>query len=62
MKIIVIGSVSLLFSTIAKGLAPTYFGFLPLGGSAIAETGIVLGLAVALTTLFDTFRNNNEKI
>jgi hypothetical protein len=62
MKTIVFGSVVLLFCTVSKALAPTYFEFLPLGGSSIAETGIVLGLAVGVATLKDTFWNKNEEV
>lgn len=53
MKFIAVGGVSLLLLSVAKGLFPNLLGFLPLGGSSIAELGIVFGLAVAAETISD---------
>jgi hypothetical protein len=48
MKIIEIGGALLLLLPVSHALAPASFYFLPLGGSAIAEIGIVLGVCAAL--------------
>ena len=58
MKIIILGSVFLTLTSAAKAMAPTYLYFLPLGGSSIAESGIVLSIAVCISTLMDTFRKS----
>jgi hypothetical protein len=60
MRFIVIGSVVLLLLAVAKGLLPTVFHFLPLGGSTVAEMGIILGLAVAAAAIKDLRRPKNE--
>ena len=57
MKIIVLGSVFLTLTSAAKAVAPEYFYFLPLGGSSIAEAGIILSVAVCISTLIETFGN-----
>jgi hypothetical protein len=59
MKFIVVGGVVLILLSVAKGLLPNVFGFLPLGGSAIAEMGIVFGLAVSAATIDDLRRSRN---
>lgn len=51
MKFIAIGGVALLLLAVAKGLLPDVFHFLPLGGSTVAEMGIVFGVAVAAATI-----------
>jgi hypothetical protein len=53
MKLIVVGSAALMLLTIAQASLPRVFFFLPLGGSAIAEMGIVLGASVAVATIVD---------
>ena len=53
MKLIALGGVVLLLLAVAKGLAPRFFFFLPLGGSSIAEAGIVYGIAIAAATIAD---------
>lgn len=53
MRFIGIGGVALLLLAVAKGLLPDVLHFLPLGGSTIAEIGIVLGLSVAVATIHD---------
>lgn len=45
----VMGSAVLMTLVAAKGIAPKKLYFLPLGGSSIAETGIVLGFCFAAT-------------
>lgn len=55
MKTIAFGGIILLFLTAIKGLSPTYFQYLPLGGNSIAETGIILSFAVGFVTLKETF-------
>jgi hypothetical protein len=60
MRFIVIGSVVLLLLAVAKGLLPTVFHFLPLGGSTVAEMGIIFGLAVAAAAIKDLRRPKNE--
>ena len=37
--------------TVAEAAAPLWFWYLPLGGSPIAQMGIVLGLALASTVI-----------
>jgi hypothetical protein len=60
MRFIVIGSVVLLLLAVVKGLLPTIFHFLPLGGSTVAEMGIIFGLAVAAAAIDDLRRPKNE--
>ena len=61
MKFIIIGGVAMIILTVAKGLLPALLFFLPLGGSTIAEMGIVFGIAVAATTLSDLARKTHDK-
>lgn len=51
MKFIAIGGIALLLLAVANALLPKFFYFLPLGGSTIAEMGIVFGLAIAAQTV-----------
>jgi len=60
MKFIVIGGVVLILLAVAKGLLPAVFVFLPLGGSTIAEMGIVFGAAVAAATVSELRRSRDE--
>jgi len=60
MKIIAIGGVVLLLLAVAKGLLPNLLFFLPLGGSSIAEMGIVFGVAIAAATIADLRGQNND--
>jgi hypothetical protein len=55
MKSIILGSVFVTLFSAAKAVAPEYLTFLPLGGSAIAEAGIVLSVSVCIATLIETF-------
>ncbi|WP_406737101.1 hypothetical protein [Thioclava sp. GXIMD4215] len=57
---IAIASVMLLLLAVAKGLFPNVFYFLPLGGSTVSEMGIVFGLAVAVATIADLRRQDDE--
>lgn len=59
MKFIVFGSALLIMFTAAAAIAPRVFFFLPLGGSPVAEMGIVLGLAAAAATTLEIFRKND---
>ncbi|WP_373355608.1 hypothetical protein [Pseudoroseicyclus sp. CXY001] len=59
-KFIAIAGVALLLLAVAKGLLPKVFHFLPLGGSTVAEMGIVFGLAVAAATL-DGLRDQDDE-
>ncbi|UWQ77945.1 hypothetical protein K3725_11515 [Leisingera sp. S132] len=60
MKFIAIGGVVLLLLAVAKGLLPDVFHFLPLGGSTVAEMGVVFGVAVAAAAINDLRRANDE--
>ena len=60
MKFMVIGSVVLLILAVAKGLLPNVLHFLPLGGSTVAEMGIVFGIAVSAAMLDELRRTNDE--
>lgn len=60
MRFITVGGVVLLLLAVAKGLSPTVFHFLPLGGSTVAEMGIVFGLDVAVATVDDLRRSRSE--
>jgi hypothetical protein len=60
MKFIAIGGVVLLLLSVAKGLFPIALYFLPLGGSSIAEMGIVLGLATAVATIADMKKGKSD--
>ena len=60
MKFIAIGGVVLILLAVVKGLFPTAVHFLPLGGSTIAEMGIVFGIAVAIATINDLRRSSDE--
>lgn len=55
MKLIVFGSALTILMPAAKAAFPSYLFFLPIGGSEIAETGIILSVVVAIATLVDTF-------
>lgn len=56
MKIIVFSGAILSILTVAEAAIPLWFWFLPLGGNAIGQMGIVLGLAVAISTIVDLSR------
>ncbi len=58
MKPIIFGSVLIMFMSAAKATFPLYLDFLPLGGSVIAETGIILSISVGIATLMNTFWDN----
>lgn len=60
MQYIAIGGVALLLLAVAKGLLPTVFHFLPLGGSTVAEMGIVFGVAVSAAVINDLRRPNDD--
>jgi hypothetical protein len=60
MKFVALGGVALLLLAVAKGLGPNLFHFLPLGGSTVAEMGIVFGIAVAAAAINDLRRPNDE--
>lgn len=51
MKFIALAGAILILLTVAKAIAPGLFSFLPLGGSAIAEMGIVLGTGAAIAAI-----------
>ena len=51
MKLVALAGAILILLTVAKAIAPELFSFLPLGGSAIAEMGIVFGTAVAIAAI-----------
>ncbi len=55
MKLMILGSVLLMFLAIAKAMFADALYFLPLGGSSPAEMGIVLGGAYAIATLLELF-------
>jgi len=61
MKTMMLGSVLITLLATAKAAAPDYFSYLLLGGSSIAEVGIVLSVAVSLATLIEMYgqRGNN---
>lgn len=52
LEIVTYGSALLLFLAAMKALAPDWLPFLPLGGSAISEIGIVFAVCIGLTSLF----------
>lgn len=56
MKTIILGSGILLLSSTAAALAPDTLTFLPLGGSPIAEAGIVLSVTFCIVIAFDAFK------
>jgi len=60
MKFIAFGCVTLLLLAVVKGLLPQVFHFLPLGGSTVAEMGIVLGVAVAAANINILWRSSDE--
>ncbi|XDA98236.1 hypothetical protein AB1M95_19455 [Sulfitobacter sp. LCG007] len=60
MRFIAIAGVALLLLEVAKGLLPDVFHFLPLGGSTVAEMGIIFGLAVAVATIDELRRPNDD--
>lgn len=55
MKPIILGGVTLTLLSAAAAAAPATFPFLPLGGSSIAEMGVVLGVSAAVATVIDLF-------
>lgn len=57
MKSIVLGCVFITLTSASKALSPEFFSFLPLGGSSIAETGIILSFAVSIATLAELFES-----
>jgi hypothetical protein len=52
---ILLGSVLLIMLPVLKASYPRTFYFLPLGGSAIAEIGIVLGIDLSIAILVDMY-------
>lgn len=56
MKSLVLGGATLFVLSAAHAALPGYLYFLPLGGSPIAETGIVLSMALAMDTIIDLIR------
>ncbi|WP_269584228.1 hypothetical protein [Roseibium sp. Sym1] len=61
MKTIIFGGAILMLLTVAKAVFPLELHFLPLGGSAIAEMGVVLGISVAITTIAGLMRDRDDK-
>ena len=61
MKTIAIGGVVLILLAVAHAALPGVFHFLPLGGSTIAEMGIVFGLSIALATITEIRRFKDGK-
>lgn len=61
MKFILLGGAILTILTVAEAAIPHFFWFLPIGDSAIAQMGIVLGLAAALSAIVDLWRGKDEK-
>ena len=51
MKFMIFGGVVVTLLTAFHAVAPQIFSFLPLGGSSIAEIGIVLSVSFACATL-----------
>ncbi|MBL4746189.1 MAG: hypothetical protein JKY08_07450 [Flavobacteriaceae bacterium] len=60
MKYIIIGGAILLLLAVIKGLLGSVAFFLPLGGSTIAEMGIVFGFAVAISAIKNIYEKNND--
>lgn len=58
MKPVLFGCAILLLLPVAQAVAPNLFHFLPLGGSVIAEIGIVLGATVAIVSIRDALRRD----
>lgn len=56
MKSLALGGAILLVLSAAHAALPGYLYFLPLGGSTIAETGIVLSMALAMDTVIGLIR------
>lgn len=56
MKLIAFGGAVLLLLSAAHAALPDLFYFLPLGGSSIAETGIVLSMSLAIDTIINLIR------
>ena len=61
MKLILFGGAILTLMTVAEAALPSFVWFLPLGGSPIAQLGIVFGTAVALSALFELLRGKNDE-
>lgn len=61
MKPILVGGAILLLLPVANAIAPDIFFFLPLGGSTIAEIGIVLGTCVAMVSIREVFRSSSDE-
>ena len=53
MRSLTFGCAVLLVLSAAQAALPRFFDFLPLGGSPIAETGIVLSMSLAIGTIID---------
>ncbi len=51
MNVLGIAGAVLLILTVTKAVSPRRFRILPLGGSAIAEMGIVFGTAIAVISI-----------
>jgi hypothetical protein len=56
MKPILAGTATLMLLSAAQAVAPEVLYFLPLGGSPIAEIGIVLATCVAAQTIHEFLR------
>jgi hypothetical protein len=61
MKIITISGALLIVLAVAQASAPKVFPFLPLGGSTIAEMGIIFGMAVAMSSILGTMGAKDGK-
>ena len=61
MKPIFAGCAVLLLLPVANAIAPQQLPFLPLGGSTIAEIGIVLGICAAIVTIRETLRSEKDE-
>lgn len=59
MNWLALGGVLLTLMTVAQAALPQIFYFLPLGGSAIAQMGITLGIAVAIDTTAKILRSRD---
>ncbi len=60
MKFVLIGSAIVTLLTVAAAATPWVFPFLPLGGSPIAETGIVFGVCFSVATVIELFNEDRS--
>ena len=61
MKLVLLSGAVLTLLTVAEAAMPQSASFLPIGGSSISQMGIILGTAVATSTIIHLWRGGSDE-